>query len=92
MNRNMTVKILLLGKTGVGKSSFVNYFFGKDLAQTGVGFPITQQTTLYKSEVNGIGVEVYDTKGIEAKISSDMTESFLNDILKKNANDDFWNH
>lgn len=92
MNRNMTVKILLLGKTGVGKSSFVNYFFGKKLAQTGVGFPITQQTTLYKSEVNGIGVEVYDTKGLEAKISSDMTESFLNDILKKNANDDFWNH
>lgn len=92
MNQDMTVKILLLGKTGVGKSSFVNYLFDKELAQTGVGLPITQETTMYKSEVNGVDVEVYDTKGLEAKISSDMKESFLNDILKRNANNDFWNH
>ena len=68
MNQDMTVKILLLGKTGVGKSSFVNYLFDKELAQTGVGLPITQETTMYKSEVNGVDVEVYDTKGLEAKI------------------------
>ena len=88
----MNVKILLMGKPGVGKSSFVNYFIGKEVAPTGVGRPLTQKTSVYKSNVNGIGVEVYDTKGLEAKISADMKADFIADISKHNVSDDFWNH
>lgn len=39
------VRILLLGKTGVGKSSFINYFLGKDVAAAGAGRPCTQELT-----------------------------------------------
>ena len=41
------VRILLLGKTGVGKSSFINYFLGKDVAAAGAGKPCTQELTKY---------------------------------------------
>ena len=33
--------ILLAGGTGVGKSSLINKIFGKELAKTGMGKPIT---------------------------------------------------
>ena len=36
-------KILLLGKTKAGKSSFINYFLGKNVAKAGPGAPITSE-------------------------------------------------
>lgn len=61
-----TIKILLLGKTGVGKSSFINYFLGKDVAGIGVGEPCTQERTKYTlNEWEDCSIEIYDTKGLE---------------------------
>ena len=36
-----TTNILILGKTGVGKSSLLNYLFGDEVAAVGAGRPIT---------------------------------------------------
>lgn len=61
-----TIKILLLGKTGVGKSSFINYFLEKDVAGIGVGEPCTQKRTKYTlNEWEDCSIEIYDTKGLE---------------------------
>lgn len=57
------VNIMLSGIAGVGKSTLVNAIFGEDLAETGVGAPLTQHIELYQKE--GVPLRVYDVKGLE---------------------------
>ena len=53
----------LFGLTGVGKSTLVNAVFGAELADVGIGAPVTQDATLYHREGHWLGV--YDTRGLE---------------------------
>lgn len=58
--------VLVIGKTGVGKSSFVNYLFGKDVAKTGVGKPITQRGFhKYEFVMGDVPVILHDSWGLE---------------------------
>ena len=59
------VNIIVAGKTGVGKSSLINYIFGKKVAKVGDGQPVTQEIQEYDLENDNI--TLFDTKGIEAK-------------------------
>src|SRR5688572_24731191 len=40
--------ILLVGATGVGKSSLINCIFGSDIAPVGVGMPVTKGVHPYR--------------------------------------------
>jgi predicted GTPase len=55
--------ILLVGITGVGKSTLVNAVFEKELAKTGVGKPITQDIRQYSQP--DCPITIYDTPGLE---------------------------
>lgn len=59
------VNIIVAGKTGVGKSSLINYIFGKEVAKVGDGHPVTQEIQEYDLENDNI--TLFDTKGIESK-------------------------
>src|SRR5690606_41048071 len=57
------INILLVGKTGVGKSTLINNVFRERLAATGIGKPITQHLRRISKE--GLPIVLYDTKGLE---------------------------
>ena len=55
--------ILITGQTGVGKSTLVNAVFRVELAEEGVGRPVTQR--VQRHDAPGVPVTIFDTPGIE---------------------------
>lgn len=70
--------IILIGATGVGKSSLVNAVFGKNIVKAGVGKPITKY--LDKIDVPNKGLVLWDTKGIESKDYAETIRQLKEDI------------
>lgn len=57
------LNVLILGKTGVGKSTLINKVFNENLAATGVGKPITKNIRPLSKK--GFPLTIYDTPGME---------------------------
>ena len=81
------VNIIIAGRTGAGKSSLINAAFRENIAETGMGDPVTSSIRMYEKE--GVPVRIYDTVGLELnqetqKISIDEIES----LIKKNRGKD----
>ncbi len=55
--------LLIAGKTGVGKSTLINTCFREDLADVGIGKPVTDKIRCYEKE--GFPLRIYDTVGFE---------------------------
>lgn len=75
------VNIIIAGKTGVGKSTLLNAVFKEDLAETGVGRPVTQYMKEYSKE--GRLYHIFDTKGFELDCYKDMSEGLKNEIRNR---------
>lgn len=66
--------LLVIGKTGVGKSTLINEVFREPIAKTGVGKPVTQEIRKY--EHSDLPLTVYDSPGLELGAQSkEMTEA-----------------
>ncbi|MFN1807767.1 GTPase [Clostridioides difficile] len=76
------VNILVVGKTGVGKSTLINNIFREELAETGIGRPVTQH--LKKISKEGLPINLYDTKGLE--LEEDVQETIKKEILDEIEN------
>jgi small GTP-binding protein len=74
--------ILIVGCTGVGKSSLINTCFKKKIADTGTGKPITQNIFCYSDD--NIGINLYDTKGYE--LGTENHKEFVNEVYKYAVN------
>lgn len=61
------VNVLIVGKSGVGKSTLINSVFRENLADTGIGKPVTKH--LRKITKEGIPIALYDTQGLELEES-----------------------
>jgi uncharacterized protein (DUF697 family)/predicted GTPase len=57
------VNVLVVGATGAGKSTLINAVFSGDVCQTGIGLPVTEDTTYYQHPTGTAGF--FDTRGIE---------------------------
>ena len=65
---SIACNVLIIGKTGTGKSSFANYLFDVDKFTTGSGEPVTswaENFQAYHFEKEGIKINVYDSVGLE---------------------------
>ncbi len=74
------VNILVCGKTGVGKSTLINAVFRENLAETGVGVPVTKH--LCRIEKEGVPISLLDTRGLEldAKAQEETRKEILGEI------------
>ncbi|WP_304748678.1 YcjF family protein [Dubosiella newyorkensis] len=73
-----TLNILVIGKSGVGKSTLINTMFRGELAKTGLGRPITQE--IRKIEKKDIPLVIYDTPGFE--LSSSQQKQVKEEIIE----------
>lgn len=66
MKDTQTANMILFGRSGAGKSSFINYLVGENVAPTGCGEPVTQEFDEYEFIFpNSFRLHIYDSKGLE---------------------------
>lgn len=73
--------LVLFGRTGAGKSSLANAVFGRDVARTGIGKPITPDTTYHFDSQRNLGI--YDCKGFETGASGDALLKWMRKEVAK---------
>lgn len=78
--------IIVTGKTGVGKSTLINAVFSKDVAETGVGKPITNQIKEYS--VSNFPISIIDTIGLELENFQPIKEKLIEEITNRRNDPD----
>ncbi len=73
--------LMVVGGTGVGKSSLVNMVFGRELAEVGNGVPVTKGCMRY--EMARTPLVIYDTVGYEYPGGSPESSNFHLEVLPK---------
>ena len=86
-SRPLQANVLIIGKTGVGKSSFVNYLFGRDVRETGTGLPVTGEGLFISSFAleSGLTVNLYDTWGLEADKAEKWESMVMEEVRSHNG-------
>lgn len=71
------LNIIVVGKSGVGKSTLINSVFRGNFAETGLGRPVTQG--IKRIEKDGFPLAIYDTPGFE--LSGKQQSSVKDEIM-----------
>ena len=80
-----SVVIVTAGKSGVGKSTFINTFLGLEGEEVSVNSlqptSVTQDLNVYEKEINGVNVRVIDMPGLHATDhDSDESEIIIREL------------
>lgn len=98
----MDINVLILGKSGAGKSTLLNYLWGSDVAEAGLGRPVTPKAKdgevgLYKHppiNIKGHNLIVSDSWGLEADKSSEWLDTVMPELVRHEKSPDIsdWFH
>lgn len=83
------VNILVIGKSGVGKSTLVNTIFREKIAATGIGKPVTKH--LQKITRKDVPITIYDSRGLELspEVQGQVREEIFSLVeAKKGSNEE----
>lgn len=86
-NDILSTNVLIIGKSGAGKSSLLNYLFDSKIQETGVGAPVTAKGIFpheYHLDESTV-VNVYDTWGLEADKAEEWKELVSKEIESHEA-------
>lgn len=72
--------LAVFGATGAGKSTLINAIFGKDVADTGVGQPVTKGIEYHRRDDGFLGI--FDSEGFETGSAGDQILEGLRSVVK----------
>lgn len=83
-NNKLNANILLIGKSGVGKSSLLNYIFDDEIVETGAGAPVTKEG-IHKKVFNyrdDFTLSIYDSWGLEPNKVEEWKTYVIDEVKK----------
>jgi len=75
--------VLVLGKTGVGKSATINSIFGEDKSKTNAFLPATSSVKEIAGVVDGVKFRVIDTPGLGTSAKDEKSNRKVLNSIKK---------
>lgn len=84
------VNIIIAGRSGVGKSTLINAVFQGDLADTGQGRPVTQETREFTKE--DLPISIFDTRGLEMEKYRETIQGLVDLVVQRRKDPDPMRH